>query len=158
MIVHRAGDVIPEIVGVVLERRPPGTKPYRIPSQCPVCGSEVIRAEGEAIARCSGALFCPAQRKEGILHFASRHAMDIDGVGEKLIDQLVERGLVKNVADLYALTPELLAGLERMAEKSAANVVSISTTACVSNRQSLRVDDFKSITCRIQNSVELRLD
>ncbi len=122
VIVRRAGDVIPEIVGVVLERRPPGTKPYRIPSQCPVCGSEVIRAEGEAIARCSGALFCPAQRKEGILHFASRHAMDIDGVGEKLIDQLVERGLVKNVADLYALTPELLAGLERMAEKSAANV------------------------------------
>ncbi|MEO5574158.1 MAG: NAD-dependent DNA ligase LigA [Gammaproteobacteria bacterium] len=122
VIVRRAGDVIPEIVGVVLERRPPGTTPYRIPAQCPVCGSDVIRAEGEAIARCSGALFCPAQRKEGILHFASRHALDIEGVGEKLVDQLVEHDLVKNVADLYLLTPELLAGLERMGEKSAANV------------------------------------
>lgn len=122
VIVRRAGDVIPEIVGVVLERRPPGTTPYRIPAQCPVCGSEVIRAEGEVIARCSGALFCPAQRKEGILHFASRHALDIEGVGEKLVDQLVERDLVKNVADLYSLTPGVLAGLERMGEKSAANI------------------------------------
>jgi len=122
VIVRRAGDVIPEIVSVVLELRPPGTAPYRIPAHCPVCGSDVIRAEGEAIARCSGALFCPAQRKEGILHFASRHALDIDGVGEKLVDQLVERDLVKNVADLYSLTPEVLAGLERMGEKSAANV------------------------------------
>ncbi|MEO5702788.1 MAG: helix-hairpin-helix domain-containing protein, partial [Gammaproteobacteria bacterium] len=92
------------------------------PSQCPVCGSEVIRAEGEAIARCSGALFCPAQRKEGILHFASRRAMDIDGMGDKRVDQLVARDLIKNVADLYALTPEVLAGLERMGEKSAANI------------------------------------
>jgi DNA ligase (NAD+) len=122
VIVRRAGDVIPEIVSVVLERRPSGTTPYRIPAQCPVCGSDVIRVEGEAIARCSGALFCRAQRKEGILHFASRHAMDIDGVGEKLVDQLVERDLVKNIADLYSLTPELLAGLDRMGEKSAANV------------------------------------
>ncbi len=122
VIVRRAGDVIPEIVSVVLAQRPPGTLPYRIPDRCPVCDSEVLRVEGEAVARCSGALFCPAQRKEGILHFASRRAMDIDGMGEKLVDQLVERDLVKNVADLYALTPELLAGLERMAEKSAANV------------------------------------
>lgn len=122
VIVRRAGDVIPEIVGVIVERRPPHTLAYKIPAHCPVCGSDVVRADGEAVARCSGGLYCAAQRKEGILHFASRRAMDIDGMGEKLVDQLVERELVKNVADLYALTPDLLAGLERMGEKSAANV------------------------------------
>ncbi|MEW6354484.1 MAG: NAD-dependent DNA ligase LigA, partial [Pseudomonadota bacterium] len=122
VIIRRAGDVIPEIVSVVMERRPPHTKRYRIPKHCPVCGSDVVRADGEAIARCSGGLFCAAQRKEAILHFASRHAMDINGLGDKLVDQLVDKGLVKDVADLYELTPEQLAKLERMGEKSAANV------------------------------------
>ncbi|HLA75114.1 MAG TPA: NAD-dependent DNA ligase LigA, partial [Gammaproteobacteria bacterium] len=122
VIIRRAGDVIPEIVSVVTERRPPHTKRYHIPKHCPVCGSDVVRMPGEAIARCSGGLYCAAQRKEGILHFASRRAMDIDGMGEKLVDQLVERDLIRDVSGLYALTPELLADLERMGEKSAANV------------------------------------
>jgi DNA ligase (NAD+) len=122
VIVRRAGDVIPEVVSVIKERRPLGTRPYHLPKHCPVCGADVVRAEGEAIARCSGGLFCPAQRKEAILHFASRRAMDIEGLGDKLVDQLVERKLVENPADLYTLTPQQLAGLERMGEKSAANV------------------------------------
>lgn len=122
VIVRRAGDVIPEVVSVIKERRPAGTRPYHLPKHCPVCGADVVRAEGEAIARCSGGLFCPAQRKEAILHFASRRAMDIEGLGDKLVDQLVERKLVENPADLYTLTPQQLAGLERMGEKSAANV------------------------------------
>ncbi|HHH35732.1 MAG TPA: NAD-dependent DNA ligase LigA [Gammaproteobacteria bacterium] len=123
VIVRRAGDVIPEVVAVVKERRPRGARPFRMPKKCPVCGSEVVRAEGEAIARCSGGLFCPAQRKEAIRHFASRRAMDIEGLGDKLVDQLVERGLVKDVADLYTLSEDQLAGLERMGRKSAANLV-----------------------------------
>ncbi len=122
VIVRRAGDVIPEVVAVVKERRPPGTRPFHMPKRCPACGSEVVRAEGEAIARCSGGLFCPAQRKEAIKHFASRRAMDIEGLGDKLVDQLVDKGLVKDVADLYELDEATLAGLERMGEKSAANL------------------------------------
>ena len=123
VIVRRAGDVIPEVVRSLPERRPSDARPVILPAHCPVCGSAVIRPEGEAIARCSGGLYCPAQRKEAIKHFASRKAMDIEGLGDKLVEQLVERDLVANPADLYALTKEQLAGLERMGEKSAANLV-----------------------------------
>jgi DNA ligase (NAD+) len=123
VVVRRAGDVIPEIVSVVAERRPGSARPYGMPEVCPVCGSRVERLEGEAATRCTAGLYCPAQRKQAILHFASRRAMDIEGLGEKLVDQLVESGLVKTTADLYGLSLEALAGLERMAEKSAANVV-----------------------------------
>ncbi|RTZ73942.1 MAG: DNA ligase [Gammaproteobacteria bacterium] len=121
--VRRAGDVIPEIVRVLLDRRPPDAKKIRLPKKCPVCGSEVIKPEGEAIARCTGGLFCPAQRKESIKHFASRRAMDIEGLGDKLVEQLVDKGLVQDPADLYALTKEQLVGLERMGEKSAQNLL-----------------------------------
>ena len=121
--VRRAGDVIPEIVRVLPERRPPGARKIRLPEKCPVCGSDVIKPEGEAIARCSGGLFCPAQRKEAIKHFASRRAMDIEGLGDKLVEQLVDKGLVQDPADLYSLTLEQLAGLERMGDKSARNLL-----------------------------------
>ncbi len=123
--VRRAGDVIPEIVRVLPERRPPGAARVELPATCPVCGSDVIRPAGEAVARCTGGLYCPAQRKEAIRHFASRKAMDIEGLGEKLIDQLVdlEQDPVREPADLYGLTAERLAGLERMGEKSAANLI-----------------------------------
>ncbi|WP_295391844.1 NAD-dependent DNA ligase LigA [uncultured Thiodictyon sp.] len=121
--VRRAGDVIPEIVRVLPERRPADARAVVLPVQCPVCDSDVIRPEGEAVARCSGGLYCPAQRKEAIRHFASRKAMDIEGLGEKLIDQLVERDLVREPADLYRLTQGQFAGLERMGEKSAANLI-----------------------------------
>ncbi len=123
VIVRRAGDVIPEIVGVVAERRPAGARPFHMPDRCPVCGSQAERLEGEAATRCTAGLFCPAQRRQAILHFASRRAMDIDGLGEKLVVQLVEKDLVKTPADLYRLDAGTLAGLERMAEKSAANIV-----------------------------------
>jgi len=123
VIVRRAGDVIPEVVGVVLEQRPPDAKPVGLPSHCPVCGSEVLRQEGEAVARCSGGLYCQAQRKESLKHFASRRAMDIEGLGAKLIDQLVDANLVMTPADLYRLDEETLVGLERMGEKSARNLV-----------------------------------
>ncbi len=127
VIVRRAGDVIPEIVGVVLERRPhPPPPPFDILEHyptCPVCGSRVVREEGEAVIRCTGGLYCPAQRKQALLHFASRRAMDIEGLGEKLVDQLVDKGLVHTPADLYRLDLPTLAGLERMAEKSAANLL-----------------------------------
>ena len=122
-IVRRAGDVIPQILGVIAERRPPDARPFVMPTHCPVCGSEVIRAEGEVASRCSGGLYCPAQRKETIRHFASRRAMDIEGLGEKLVDQLVERDLVRTPADLFALDEDTLSGLDRMGEKSAANLV-----------------------------------
>jgi DNA ligase (NAD+) len=121
--VRRAGEVIPEIVRVLPERRAAGARPVELPRRCPVCGSDVIRAPGEAVARCSGGLYCPAQRKESLRHFASRRAMDIEGLGEKLIDQLVDLGLAKEPADLYRLTAPQLASLERMGEKSAANLV-----------------------------------
>jgi len=123
VIVYRAGDVIPKVAGVVPSRRPPDAKPFVMPKKCPVCGSDIVRLEGHAIARCSGGLYCPAQRKEAIKHFASRRAMDIEGLGEKLVEQLVDRDLVHDPADLYALTVEQLAGLERMAQKSAENLV-----------------------------------
>jgi DNA ligase (NAD+) len=123
VIVRRAGDVIPEIVNVVKERRPAHTRPFHMPDRCPVCGSQVERLEEEAVARCTAGLYCPAQRKQAILHFASRRAMDIEGLGEKLVDQLVDGGLVETPADLYRLDAAKLAGLERMADKSAANVV-----------------------------------
>jgi DNA ligase (NAD+) len=122
--VRRAGDVIPEIVRVLPERRPAGARSPQLPAKCPVCGSDVVKPEGEAVARCTGGLYCPAQRKEAVLHFASRRAMDIEGLGEKLVDQLVDRGLLHDPADLYTLTQEQLAGLERMAEKSASNLLS----------------------------------
>ncbi|MGC9456366.1 MAG: NAD-dependent DNA ligase LigA [Halothiobacillaceae bacterium] len=121
--VRRAGDVIPEIVSVVAEKRPEAAGVIEMPAQCPECGSDVIRDEGEAVARCSGGLFCPAQRREALKHFASRKAMDIDGLGEKLVEQLLDCGLVEHVDDLYKLTPEQLTRLERMGEKSARNLV-----------------------------------
>jgi DNA ligase (NAD+) len=124
VIVRRAGDVIPEIVSVQIDHRPDGAAPYQLPKECPVCGSAVVRNEDEAVARCSGGLYCAAQRKQALLHFASRRAMDIEGLGDRLVEQLVEKDLVRTPADLYALSPSDLAGLERMAEKSAANLLS----------------------------------
>ncbi len=123
VIVRRAGDVIPEIVKVVMQYRKPGLRKPHMPKRCPVCGSEVVREEGHAVYRCTGGLGCPAQRKEAIKHFSSRKAMDIEGLGDKLVDQLVEKGLIEDVADLYSLTLEQLAGLERMGEKSARNLL-----------------------------------
>ena len=123
VIVRRAGDVIPEVVSVLLERRPSVTEAFQMPEHCPECGSDVLRPEGEAVFRCVGGLFCPAQRREAIRHFASRRALDIEGLGDKLVEQLVEQGLVHSPADLYALTANTVAGLERMGEKSAANLI-----------------------------------
>jgi DNA ligase (NAD+) len=123
VVVRRAGDVIPEVVRVLTERRPAHVQPFRMPAKCPECGSLVVREEGEAVARCTGGLVCPAQRKQALLHFASRRAMDIEGLGDKLVDQLVDQGLVHTPADLYRLDAEGIAGLERMGEKSAANLV-----------------------------------
>ncbi|MDE1942264.1 MAG: NAD-dependent DNA ligase LigA [Betaproteobacteria bacterium] len=121
--VRRAGDVIPEVVAVVPEQRPPHARTFVMPEHCPVCGSKVVRTEGEAISRCSGGLYCPAQRKQALLHFAQRRAMDIDGLGEKLVDQLVDSGLVRTPPDLYGLSLQALASLPRMGEKSAANLL-----------------------------------
>lgn len=123
VVVRRAGDVIPEVARVVLERREGEPAEFQMPESCPVCASAVERIEGEAVFRCSGGLFCPAQRKQSIMHFVSRRAMDIEGLGEKLADQLVEKDLVNSVADLYRLTREQLAGLERMGGKSADNLL-----------------------------------
>jgi DNA ligase (NAD+) len=127
VIVRRAGDVIPEIVKVVHERRTGQAPPVRLPDKCPVCGSDVVRPEGQAVARCSGGLFCAAQRKEKLRHFASRRAMDIEGLGAKIVEQLVEKGVegleVRTPADIYRLTPDMLANLERMGEKSAEKLV-----------------------------------
>ncbi len=127
VIVRRAGDVIPEVVGVVLDRRPPDTHPFdlykRLHGRCPVCGSEVLREEGEVDWRCSGGLFCAAQRKQALLHFASRRAMDIEGLGDKLVDQIVDSGLVRTLPELYKLGVAKLVALERMADKSAAKLL-----------------------------------
>jgi DNA ligase (NAD+) len=123
VIVRRAGDVIPEVVGVVLERRPADVKPFVMPTVCPVCGSHAVREEGEADARCSGGLFCAAQRKQAILHFASRRMMDIEGLGDKLVDQLVDENIIRSLPDLYRIDVATLANLDRMAEKSAHNIV-----------------------------------
>src|SRR5450830_943930 len=125
--VRRAGDVIPEVVSVLLEKRPAASIKSNllesIKHACPICGSHVIRQEDESVARCTGGLFCQAQRKQAILHFASRRAVDIEGLGEKLVDQLVDAGLVHSLADIYALDLATLSGLERMAEKSAQNIL-----------------------------------
>jgi DNA ligase (NAD+) len=121
--VRRAGDVIPEVVRVLPERRPAGAESVELPKECPVCGSAVIKPEDEAVARCTGGLYCPAQRKEAIFHFASRRAMDVEGLGEELIEQMVERELVKDPADLYALRHEQLAALDLMGDKSARNLL-----------------------------------
>jgi len=118
VIVRRAGDVIPEIVKVAVDRRPPDAREVALPSACPVCGSEVERPEGAVIARCVGGLFCPAQRKEALRHYTSRRAMNIEGFGSKLIDQLVDQGLVRTPADLYALKLDHLTELEHLGEKS----------------------------------------
>ncbi len=131
VIVRRAGDVIPEVVAIVPEKRPsrdlfggePLHPPFAMPTVCPECGSAVEKGDDEAVARCTGGLYCPAQRKQALLHFAARRAMDIEGLGDKLVDQLVDAGLVHSPADLYSLTLETLAGLERMGEKSALNLL-----------------------------------
>ena len=123
VIVRRAGDVIPEVVSVIKDRRPKSARRFAMPTQCPVCGSDIERIDGEAVARCTGGLYCEAQRKEAIKHFASRRAMDIEGLGDKLAEQLVDRQLIDDVAGLYELSAEELAGLERMGEKSANNLV-----------------------------------
>ncbi|MDP1605299.1 MAG: NAD-dependent DNA ligase LigA, partial [Rhodocyclaceae bacterium] len=123
VIVRRAGDVIPEVVAVVPERRPLMASEFVMPKACPVCGSAVEKPEDEAIARCSGGLFCPAQRKQALLHFAARRALDIEGLGDKLVDQMVDAGIIKTPADLYKLDVPELAALPRMAEKSAANLL-----------------------------------
>ena len=117
VIVRRAGDVIPEVVGVVAERRPDGTVPWQMPTQCPVCGSEIVREEGEAVWRCSGELTCPAQRKETIIHFASRRAMDIEGLGERFVEDLSDLGFVQHVADLYKLTLDDLLEMKRRVDE-----------------------------------------
>ena len=123
VIVRRAGDVIPEVVGVVRAPRPAYVPNFRMPRACPVCGSAVVREAGEMNHRCSGGLFCPAQRKQALLHYAQRRAVDIEGLGEKLVDQLVDGELVTTLADLYRLDMPTLAPLERMAEKSAQNLL-----------------------------------
>lgn len=123
VVIRRAGDVIPEVVSVVLDRRPADARIVDLPKSCPVCGSDVQQAEGGTVARCMGGLFCPAQRKESLRHFASRRAMDIEGLGTELIDQLVERGLVKTPADLYVLEVPQLVELERMGQQSARNLI-----------------------------------
>ena len=123
VIVRRAGDVIPEVVSVLVDRRPGHAREFVMPTVCPVCGSDIERIEGEAIARCTGGLYCEAQRKQVIKHFVSRRAMDIEGLGDKLVDQLVDQKLIVDVAGLYSLDQQTLAGLERMGEKSAENLL-----------------------------------
>lgn len=123
VVVRRAGDVIPEVVSVLLEKRPATARRFEMPSVCPECGSHILRQADEAVARCTGELFCPAQRKQAITHYASRRAMDIEGLGEKLVDQLVEANLVHTLADIYKLDINTLSQLDRMAAKSAQNIL-----------------------------------
>lgn len=123
VIIRRAGDVIPQIVSVVLDRRPGSAQAISFPSECPVCQSAVIKAEGEAVLRCTGGLYCQAQRKEAIKHFASRKALDVDGLGDKLVEQLVDEGLIKTPADLFKLTELDVSTMERMGKKSADNLI-----------------------------------
>ncbi len=123
VVIYRAGDVIPKVDRVVPSLRPKHTTKFHMPKRCPVCDSEVERREGEAIIRCTGGLYCAAQRKNSIKHFNSRRAMDVDGMGDKLVDQLVDKGLIHDAADMYSLSKEQLAGLERMADKSAHNIL-----------------------------------
>ncbi len=134
VVVRRAGDVIPEVVGVVLERRPADAgEPFDLQRQlggkCPICASAIVREEGEVDWRCSGGLFCPAQRKQAILHFAQRRALDIDGLGDRLVDQLVDAGVVKSLPDVYRLDLDALTALDRMGAKSAANLVAALATS-----------------------------
>lgn len=129
VIVRRAGDVIPEVVSVDLAQRPVTTRLFSMPTTCPECGSHIERPADEAVARCTGGLFCPAQRKQAITHFASRRAMDIEGLGEKLADQLVEANLVQHLDDIYKLDVATLANLDRMAQKSAQNVIDALNTS-----------------------------
>ena len=121
--IRRAGDVIPEVVRVVPGSRKKNVKKIQLPDHCPVCGSDIERIEGEAVARCTGGLICKAQRTEAIKHFASRKAMDIDGLGDKLVEQMVESGLIETVVDLYRLAADEVAELERMGRKSAENLI-----------------------------------
>jgi DNA ligase (NAD+) len=123
VVVRRAGDVIPEIVSVVLDRRPSKTQVFVMPTNCPVCESHIERLSDEAVARCSGGLFCAAQRKQALLHFAQRRAMDIEGLGDKIVDQMVDLNLVRTPADLYRLGFAALVNMERMGEKSADNLL-----------------------------------
>ncbi|MBW0170720.1 MAG: NAD-dependent DNA ligase LigA [Hydrogenophaga sp.] len=123
VVVRRAGDVIPEVVSVLLDKRIGEPAPFTMPRSCPVCGSEAVREEGEVDFRCSGGLFCGAQRKQAILHFAQRRAVEVEGLGDKLVEQLVDTGVVKTLPDVYRLGFTALAGLDRMAEKSAKNIV-----------------------------------
>ena len=123
VVIRRAGDVIPQVVSVVIERRPADTRSVLFPTTCPACSSTLVRAEGEAVWRCEAGLVCPAQQRASIEHFVSRRAMDIDGLGEKIVEQLIAEGLVANVADLYELDVATLAGLERMGQRSAENLV-----------------------------------
>lgn len=123
VVVRRAGDVIPEVVAPVPDKRPPGASIYVLPSECPVCGSAIERLEGETIARCTGGLVCAAQRKQALAHAVSRRALDIEGLGEKLVNQLIDRGRVHSLADIFTLTAEELAAFERMGERSAQKLV-----------------------------------
>lgn len=123
VIIRRAGDVIPEVVKVVLERRVKGARKIKLPKKCPQCGAEIVRVEGEAVARCIAGFVCPAQRKGALKHYASRNAMDIEGLGDKLIDQLVEQKIVENLIDIYQLDEATLSNLERMGTKSALNLL-----------------------------------
>ncbi|MEX2576643.1 MAG: NAD-dependent DNA ligase LigA, partial [Halofilum sp. (in: g-proteobacteria)] len=123
VVVRRAGDVIPEVVRVLPERRSPNASVPQMPTECPICGSAVVREAGEAAHRCTGGLYCPAQRKEALLHFASRTALDIDGLGEKIVDQLVERDLVERVDQLFRLGKDDLVALDRLGDKSADNLL-----------------------------------
>lgn len=123
VIVRRAGDVIPEVVGPVIDMRPPEARLFEMVSCCPVCGSAIERPEGEAVARCTGGLFCGAQRKQSLIHAASRKALDIEGLGDKLVEQLVDKGRVRSLADIFGLSQHELAGYDRMGQKSAQNIV-----------------------------------
>jgi DNA ligase (NAD+) len=123
VIVRRAGDVIPEVVAVVMQRRPNTARNFIMPDHCPACGARAVRLPGEAATRCTGGLFCPAQRKQALLHFVSRRALDIEGLGDKLVEQLVDNAIVKTPADIYKLDMTSLSSLDRMAKKSADNVV-----------------------------------
>ena len=137
VVVRRAGDVIPEVARVLPERRPQETQKFRMPGNCPVCGSPAERIEGEAAVRCTGGLHCRAQSIQSIIHFASRRAMDIEGLGDKLVEQLFDKGLLRNVADLYQLEHESVAALERMGEKSAENLL-----RAIETSKNTRLDRF----------------
>jgi DNA ligase (NAD+) len=123
VVIRRAGDVIPDIVSVIKSKRKKSAKKFKLPTKCPICGSKVVRIEEQTIAKCSGGLFCEAQRKEGLKHYVSRKAMDIDGLGNKLIEQLVDEGLIHDISDIYTLDESSVINLDRMADKSAKNLI-----------------------------------